>query len=138
MSLILSDVILLIIPSPSYGSLNIPFAIDDIFAADNPDFLKYAVYDGILFPDGSPAGIYDSFLPLNHEQGGSSVSFLDCFIFFSKATRNIEMTVYSKAKDPKYAAAPFNKYTHILSKLQLKTKLNVIVSETLRYAPLLF
>ena len=58
--------------------------IDDILSADNPDFMKYAVFDDIHFDDGSPAGIYPRFLTLNLEQSGIAVSFLDLFIYFSK------------------------------------------------------
>jgi len=72
------------------------------------------------------------------EQSGTSkaVHFLDVFIYYDHSRRSVSTTLYSKHGDPKFQLVKFNKYPHIISKLAVGTKYNVILSEFCRYARL--
>ena len=110
--------------------------IDDLLNANNPYFKKYLVLDGIFYRDGSPAGIYPTYLKCNLEQSGKAVHFLDVFIYYDESRRAVCTTIYSKHGDPKFRLVKFNKYPHIITKLASGTKYNVILSEFCRYARL--
>ena len=116
--------------------VNVLRYIDDLLSVNNPYFQKYLVYDGIFFTDGTPAGIYPAYLKGCLEQSGLAVHFLDVFIFYDPARRAVSTTLYSKHGDPKFRLVKFNKYPHIMTKLAVGTKYNVILSELCRYARL--
>ena len=88
--------------------------IDDLFSVNNPYFKKYLVLDGIFFDDGTPAGIYPSYLKCKLEQSGRTVHFLDVHVFYDTTRRAVSTTIYSKQGDPKFSLVKFNKYPHII------------------------
>ena len=107
--------------------------IDDVLTVGNPLFAEYAILDGIQI-DGENAGIYPRFLTLNLESGPAhGVHFLDVQIFYSKRTRRLETTIYSKKNDIKFAKLRFIKYTHMTSKLLNRSKYNTIISQFYRF-----
>ena len=58
----------------------------------------------------------------------------DVHISHDTTRRAVSTTIYSKQGDPEFSLVKFNKYPHIITKLAVGTKYNVILSEFCRYA----